>query len=345
MIQLRKKRNVLMLATLLLSACTAIHTPSVRLPERSSVMPGETVTVTGRENVYGLARAHNVSMRDVIVLNNLQAPYILKPGQQITLPAGGSVGSYTSYPQGISSGPGVSAAPNGQAPLPTAAPSGAIESVPLEPVKGGTANPTEISPFAPGVGEQKQGILTPSSRATNQTAVDVLNAPRASRPIPTTITPQTTEQMVPTTRPSTPPLQPALLPLTATSPTSIAMVWPVKGPILSGFGPKGQGLNNDGVNIGAPKGAPVVAAAAGTVVYAGSEMKGFGNLVLVRHERGWVTAYAHLERMLVSKDAIVGQGDMIGTVGKTGNVPSPQLHFETRYEGKSVDPGSIIKSD
>jgi murein DD-endopeptidase MepM/ murein hydrolase activator NlpD len=73
-------------------------------------------------------------------------------------------------------------------------------------------------------------------------------------------------------------------------------------------------------------------------------MKGFGNLILIRHSNGWVTAYAHLDRILVSKDAVVAQNDMIGTVGKTGNVPSPQLHFETRQEGKPVDPSSVVKS-
>ena len=121
------------------------------------------------------------------------------------------------------------------------------------------------------------------------------------------------------------------------------MIWPVQGPVLSAYGPKGQGVNNDGVNIGAPKGAPVVAAANGIVVYAGNEMKGFGNLVLIRHEGGWVTAYAYLDRVLVSKDAVVAQGDMIGTVGKSGNISTPQLHFETRQGGKAVDPNGVIK--
>ena len=112
--------------------------------------------------------------------------------------------------------------------------------------------------------------------------------------------------------------------------------------MLSGFGPKGQGVNNDGVNIGAPKGAPVVAAGNGIVAYAGNDMKGFGNLILIRHEGGWVTAYAHLDRILVSKDAAVAQGDMIGTVGKTGNISSPQLHFEIRQKNKPVDPTSLL---
>ena len=72
-------------------------------------------------------------------------------------------------------------------------------------------------------------------------------------------------------------------------------------------------------------------------------MKGFGNLVLIRHEGGWVTAYAHLERLVVAKDSVVAKGDMIGTVGTTGGVSSAQLHFETRQEGKPVDPELMIK--
>lgn len=109
------------------------------------------------------------------------------------------------------------------------------------------------------------------------------------------------------------------------------------------FGPKGKGLDNDGLNIAAPKGSPVKAAEGGMVAYAGNEMKGFGNLVLIRHEGGWVTAYAHLERLVVAKDTIVAKGDMIGTVGTTGGVTSPQLHFETRQRGKPVDPELMMK--
>jgi murein DD-endopeptidase MepM/ murein hydrolase activator NlpD len=119
--------------------------------------------------------------------------------------------------------------------------------------------------------------------------------------------------------------------------------WPVQGTVISGFGPSAQGTNNDGVNIAAPKGAPVIAAAGGIVAYTGNEMKGFGNLVLIRHEGGWVTAYAHLERMTVAKDSVVGPGDMIGTVGTTGGIATPQLHFETRKDGTPVDPMTVLK--
>jgi murein DD-endopeptidase MepM/ murein hydrolase activator NlpD len=119
--------------------------------------------------------------------------------------------------------------------------------------------------------------------------------------------------------------------------------WPIEGKVISNFGPKGEGLNNDGINIAAPKGSPVAAADGGIVVYAGNEMKGFGNLILIRHEDGWITAYAHLDRMLVTKDSVVGRGDMIATVGKTGGVSSPQLHFEIRKDGRPMDPVKLLR--
>ncbi|MEJ0062650.1 MAG: M23 family metallopeptidase [Alphaproteobacteria bacterium] len=115
-------------------------------------------------------------------------------------------------------------------------------------------------------------------------------------------------------------------------------IWPVEGPLLSSFGPKTGGTNNDGLNIAVPRGTPVQAAANGIVVYAGNEMKGYGNLVLIRHGDGYITAYAHLDRMVVDKDSVIAKGDMIGTVGSTGDVTGPQLHFEIRKDGKSIDP-------
>jgi murein DD-endopeptidase MepM/ murein hydrolase activator NlpD len=122
----------------------------------------------------------------------------------------------------------------------------------------------------------------------------------------------------------------------------------VKGPILSRFGPLGPGERNDGVNIGADQGANVRAAAAGEVVYAGSDVKGFGNVVLIKHPDGWVTAYAHLGGIGVRIRDHVEQGQTIGTVGKSGGVDQPQLHFEARWSSaprdkhKPVDPLKLL---
>jgi murein DD-endopeptidase MepM/ murein hydrolase activator NlpD len=97
-------------------------------------------------------------------------------------------------------------------------------------------------------------------------------------------------------------------------------------------------LRNDGVNIGVEAGAKVKAAAAGEVVYAGDELVGFGNLILIRHPGGWVSAYAHSDRMLVKEGEMVAQGQAIAEAGSTGNASSPQVHFELRKGKEPVDP-------
>ncbi len=119
-------------------------------------------------------------------------------------------------------------------------------------------------------------------------------------------------------------------------------VWPVRGKIISPFGSIGKGRNNDGINIKASKGTAVKAADAGTIAYAGNELKGFGNLILIKHNDGWITAYAHNEKLLVRKGQKVRKGEKIATVGATGGVNTPQLHFEVRRGKKAVNPKSYL---
>ncbi|MDX1581326.1 MAG: M23 family metallopeptidase [Alphaproteobacteria bacterium] len=114
--------------------------------------------------------------------------------------------------------------------------------------------------------------------------------------------------------------------------------WPARGTIISGFGPKGGGVHNDGINIRVPSGSPVKASETGTVVYAGSELKGFGNLLLIRHQGGWVSAYAHNEALLVKRGDQVMRGQVIARAGSTGSVDEPQVHFELRQGSRAVDP-------
>jgi len=114
--------------------------------------------------------------------------------------------------------------------------------------------------------------------------------------------------------------------------------WPLRGPVVSSFGAKPGGTRNDGINISAPAGTAVRAAGAGTVVYAGAELKSFGNLILIRHANGWVSAYAHNRKLLVKEGATVKTGDTIAEVGATGSVSTPQLHFETRRGRDPVNP-------
>lgn len=120
-------------------------------------------------------------------------------------------------------------------------------------------------------------------------------------------------------------------------------LWPVKGKLLSSFGPKAKGLQNDGINIAAPRGTPVRAAQNGVVAYAGNELRGFGNLLLVKHSNGWITAYAHNDSLLVKRGDKISKGQNIAKIGSTGNVSTPQLHFELRKGRRAVDPKPYLK--
>ncbi len=321
-----------------LSACTAGRPPQAYLPSRASIKSGPTVTVKGGENIYTIARQHNVSMRETIVLNDLKPPYTLRKGQRLVIPAGGSEGdvsvsalapSPSSYARAgasasgagsvISSAPEPSITPVEQSALPPITPP-SVSAQPLAPVAPPSLAQPTATPFKSGVSSAPVSSAPPEAPVAKPVETDVVQA--LNRPSPASKTAETA---------------------TTTSETSLSMKWPIQGPILSGFGAKTQGMINDGINIGAPKGAPVVASAPGIVVYAGNEMKGFGNLVLIRHEGDIITAYSHLDRVLVKRDSVVAQGDMIGTVGKTGNVAAPQLHFEVRLDGKAVDPAKFVK--
>jgi murein DD-endopeptidase MepM/ murein hydrolase activator NlpD len=118
--------------------------------------------------------------------------------------------------------------------------------------------------------------------------------------------------------------------------------WPVRGRVIAAFGPKPNGVQNDGINLAVPEGTPIKAAEDGVVAYAGSELKGYGNLVLVRHPNGFVTAYAHASDILVKRGEAVKRGQVIAHAGQTGNVTSPQLHFEIRKGATPVDPAQYL---
>lgn len=120
--------------------------------------------------------------------------------------------------------------------------------------------------------------------------------------------------------------------------TSSRFSWPLRGRVLSRFGPKAGGIHNDGINIAADRGASIKAAEAGVVVYASNILEGYGNMILVRHEGGWITAYAHAETLLVKEGDQITRGKKIATVGSSGGLPNSQLHFEIRRGRQAVDP-------
>ena len=114
--------------------------------------------------------------------------------------------------------------------------------------------------------------------------------------------------------------------------------WPAKGRVISGFGARGTGGANDGINIAVPEGTPVRAAEGGTVVHADDALKGYGKLVLIRHTNGYVSVYAHNGELNVKRGESVKRGQVIAKSGQSGNVTAPQLHFEIRKGATPVDP-------
>jgi murein DD-endopeptidase MepM/ murein hydrolase activator NlpD len=119
-------------------------------------------------------------------------------------------------------------------------------------------------------------------------------------------------------------------------------IWPLKGELIAEYGSTGKGQHNDGINIAAPRGTAVVAAESGVVAYAGNELRGFGNLLLIKHDEGWMTAYAHNDQLLVHRGDVVRRGQKIALVGDSGGVGQPQLHFELRQGTRAIDPMPVL---
>jgi murein DD-endopeptidase MepM/ murein hydrolase activator NlpD len=134
----------------------------------------------------------------------------------------------------------------------------------------------------------------------------------------------------------------AKIPETVPPRASSKFLRPVDGTVISSYGAKAGGLHNDGVNIKAAKGTPVKAAENGVVVYASNEMKGYGNMVLIRHADRWMTAYSHMDAISIKRGDTVKRGQAIGTVGMTGSVDSPQLHFEIRRGVQALNPEAYL---
>jgi murein DD-endopeptidase MepM/ murein hydrolase activator NlpD len=166
--------------------------------------------------------------------------------------------------------------------------------------------------------------------------------PPVATPTPAPARPSATAPLLPDDRP------PTLSDADITALGRGRFDWPVRGEVISDFGPKGGGRRNDGLDIAAPAGTPVRAAAAGKVVYSGGDVPGFGVTVLIQHEDGWVTVYGNLQTASVRMQQVVRAGEQIGAVGASGGAPRPQLHFEVRYspspkfKAKAIDPALVL---
>lgn len=271
---------------------------------------GGTVTVAPGETLFAISRRTGVELRDLIVANNLEPPYTLRSGQKLVIPAAryhivrpGETGYSISRAYGTD--------------LTTLARLNNLR-----------------EPYGVQVGQRLRLPATPTLTNGDKPRTAVASA----RPATTSVAsrPATTSAQT-RARPAAPAAA-AQKAAPAQAVASRTFAWPLNGRILSRFGPKQGGLHNDGINIAATPGATVRAAAPGVVAYAGDGLKGFGWLILIKHDDNWVTAYAHNEALLVKRGDTVRAGEPIARAGATGSVDRPQLHFEIRHGRRAVDP-------
>lgn len=313
------------------------------------------IKVQSGDTLTAISRKTGVSVKELAELNGLKSPYALSLGQSIKLPG---ERFYTVAPgdnlTAIARRFGVTAAAlrefngldDGKAIR-----AGQKLNLPEDAKDKG-------APAAPKPAPAKPSTRTECVDDPNYRSPAPAPAPTPPQPPRWTPAPTPAPRPAPTPTPTPTPRPTAPAPMVETTPppsdTQIAAAgrgrfnWPVSGDILSRFGPTGGGQRNDGVNISARVGDGVRAAAAGEVVYAGNQVPGFGNLVLVKHDSGWVTAYAHLSNIDVKMRQQIAQGQIVGQVGQTGTVDQPQLHFEVRYaptpkdRAKPIDPMLVL---
>ncbi len=282
---------------------------TARLPAPVPPKPAVRLAPVGRiviarkgETLYTISRRHGVSLRTLIDINRLRPPFTLSPGRRLILPVPRShavAKGETVY--GIARKYGVSMS---------------------ELVRTNRIRP----PYHIPVGRRLSlPVATPLRTASRAPSGGQWVRPSPSRAVPY-ISPRPTRTRAEGTIREPPPR------------AGRGFQWPLRGRIIVAFGPRGGGLHNDGINILARSGSAVRAAENGVVAYAGNELQGFGNLVLIKHAGGWMTAYAHVGRLIVRRGQRVRRGQTIARVGRTGNVSRPQLHFEIRRGDQPVNP-------
>ena len=332
---------------------------------------GRTIVVQPGDTLYRLSRTHGVSVSELMQANGLNSSD-LKPGQRLVVPGSSGASSSAGYEP-------AQAAATRTAALPVS-PDAAQKFNGTYTVKPGDSLYQIARSHSVNYAElQSVNNITDPRRVMPGTVLRVpagttVAAVQPSRPTtltdapPSVAAPQVEAAAAasPYTAPVNPSVRPAVLnapqetaaapktdkvavavPQAETQAAGAAGVdklrWPVIGRVIGGFGGRPDGTHNDGINISVPLGSDVHAAESGVVAYAGSELKGYGNLILIRHDNGWVTAYAHADELLVKRQDKVRRGQVIAKAGRTGTVDQPQLHFELRQGSRPVDPTPFME--
>jgi murein DD-endopeptidase MepM/ murein hydrolase activator NlpD len=307
---------------------------------------GTTIIVGSSDTLETLARRYNVSSAAILQANGYKGPRALSPGQQLLIPRSTAAAAVPAL-----------AAPAGKpvAAAAVAAPAG-VHFVNRGDTLMSIAHRNHIS-----VAElAKANGLESNAKLKLGMKINVPGARSAAAPAPAAAAPAAVAAApVAAAAPATKvaaaePAQKARLAQATTTPEEVAAEqpvkaadatgalptfrWPVRGRVITSYGAKTNGKQNDGINVAVPEGTPVKAAEDGVVAYSGNELKGYGNLVLVRHANGYVTAYAHASELMVKRGDTIKRGQTIAKSGQSGEVGSPQLHFEIRKGSTPVDP-------
>jgi murein DD-endopeptidase MepM/ murein hydrolase activator NlpD len=308
---------------------------------------GSRIIVGTSDTVDILARRYSVPPDAILKANNLVGPRALQPGQQIIIPRrAASASAYNVAPA---------------ASAPATRPASTSEFSDAKSVHVVNAGETLMSisrryKVSPGH-LSKANNLTPDSKLKigGRLTIPGGKAPVASAPAATESKKQVVAAVNTAPAPAAPEHKARVASATgdvdaaemAAKPSETTaglptFRWPVRGRVISGYGAKTNGKQNDGINVAVPEGTPIKAAEDGTVAYAGNELKGYGNLILVRHANGFVSAYAHASELMVKRGDPIKRGQIIGKSGQTGEVSSPQLHFEIRKGSTPVDPQQFL---
>jgi murein DD-endopeptidase MepM/ murein hydrolase activator NlpD len=318
---------------------------------------GTAITVEPGESLEMIAHRHGVPVSAIMEANHITNPAMVRPGEHLVIPRLRSAGAaYASPPPRIAAAPAAMppTAPVGPprtALAPTAgmhvvAPGETLHSIARlygKPVMV-LAKANNIAPDT--MVRVGQRIVIPDMQ---QSHVAAAAPPQVAKPMPappvaapSNVASAESPHSARVATPEPAPVQDSAVKSAEPAGSLTSFRWPVRGRVIGAFGPTPNGLQNDGINVAVPEGTPVKAAEDGVVAYAGNELKGYGNLVLVRHSNGFVTAYAHASDILVKRGEVVKRGQVIAHSGETGNVTSPQLHFEIRKGSTPVDPAQYL---
>jgi murein DD-endopeptidase MepM/ murein hydrolase activator NlpD len=301
---------------------------------------GTPIIVGTSDTLEGLSRRYGVSTAEILKANGYRGQRRLQPGQQLIIPKRATLAETHAAPAEKH----VAAAPA----------AGSVHYVNRGDTLMSIARRNHISlgELARANGLQTSTKLTTGMKITVPTKV----AAAAAKPVAAPATPPAAPAPAVHTAAATPegPVQKVNLAVATTTPAAAAAKpsvkaaeatgalptfrWPVRGRVISAYGARTNGKSNDGINVAVPEGTPVKAAEDGVVAYAGNELKGYGNLILVRHPNGYVTAYAHASELLVKRGDTIKRGQVIAKSGQSGEAPSPELHFEIRKGSTPVDP-------